>query len=512
MERTLSTLPLAGGYIGIERETLRTNPDASLATTPHPSALGSVLTHPNLTIDYAESLLELVTNAHQSAQATYQELYALHQYTAQHIGNERLWPASMPCVLPEESTIEIGQFGQSNSGKIRQLYRVGLGHRYGKAMQMIAGIHFNYSPPDALFDALAEHDGQENTQAYRNQRYMGMLRSLQRHSWLICYLFGASPAVDESFAPAQQVLNPMAKRTLGWQQATSLRMSKLGYQNKVDFTVSFNKLDDYLRDLATAVLTPTPAFEYLGLYDEKGQRQQISANLLQIANEYYTAARPKQGQKPGELPIVALNSRGIAYIELRITDINPFEPCGISLAQMQFLEVFMLWALLYPEADFTHTDYNDIHHNRLRTACCGLGDIELAHQGKMRQIASLARQLLAEMQPIAHVLGAEHSTAITTLDTQIQDKQLLAHQVHAQIRQSSHIDWAMALSDVHLPALHAPLDAQLKQQLDQLRDKSLQAFAEIESAAVNQMPFETFLNAYFNPLKALYNKRYDDAP
>lgn len=382
-----SQLPLSGGYIGIERETLRCDQNAMLANTPHPNQLGNVYTHPNITIDYAESLLELVTDAHLSPSAVYAQLLHLHQYTAQHLeNNQQLWAASMPCRLPEKSEeIEIGYFGQSNGGKIKRLYRLGLSHRYGRSMQMIAGVHFNYSPPEALWEALAASEYSRVDQAYKNRRYMGMLRNLQRYGWLICHLFGASPAVDKSFSPAHGVLQSFSKETLGWKNATSLRMSQLGYQNKVDFTVSFNRLEDYLSDLAEAVLTPAPAYEYLGLKDAQGEYQQISTHILQIANEYYTAARPKQPIKKGELPVIALKGRGIAYVELRLLDNNPYDPCGISLAQIHFLETFLLWALLTPAAEFTHRDYNELNHNRLRTACCGLnGQQILYHQGEER--------------------------------------------------------------------------------------------------------------------------------
>lgn len=353
----IATLPLAGGRIGIERETLRTTASADLATTRHPHTLGNVYTHPNITIDYAEALIELVTDTHHTPAAVYQQLLDLHRYTAQNIGTEKLWSVSMPCRLPNDpNDIEIGHFGNSNGGKIKRLYRIGLSHRYGRPMQMIAGVHFNYSPPNEIWKPLAAETNENPTQAYKNRRYMSMLRNLQRHGWLICHLFGASTATDTSFHPAHGVLTPFTHQTLGWHNATSLRMSSLGYQNKVDFTVSFNHLDQYIYDLASAVTTPAPAYEYLGLKDKNGDYQQINTHILQIANEYYTAARPKQPPQKGELPLPALAERGIAYIELRLLDTNPYDPCGISLEQIYFLETYLLWALITPATEFTHRD------------------------------------------------------------------------------------------------------------------------------------------------------------
>lgn len=507
-------LPLTGGLIGIEREALRTTADARLAPTPHPRTLGSSFTHPNITIDYAETLIELVGSARPSAQAAYAELLDLHRFTVQNIGGEHLWPMSMPCILPEdENDIAIGYFGTSNSGKIKRLYREGLSHRYGRPMQMISGIHFNYSPPDALFDHLAGQDGSSNTIHYRNHRYMGMLRTVQRLSWLICYLYGASPVAHQSFKPGRGILHPQGNETLGWQHATSLRMSQLGYQNKSGFTVSYNDLDAYTRDLTAAVLTPSPAFEYLGLKNEDGSHKQISIHILQIENEYYTAARPKQLMKRGELPAVALSERGIAYVELRLLDVNPYDPCGISLAQMHVLETFLLFALLHPSPTFTHRDFNEMNSNRLLAACCGLSpDIRLADQGKNRPAQEWALAILRAMQSIADQLGQTHQKHLEETIAAVENAELpLARRVFADLRSQSFLELGQHLAQTHRQTLLAPLSLQSQTRLDALRDESLARYSDIEAGAATQTPFETYLAQYFEPLKALHHRMSENS-
>jgi len=52
---------LQGGLVGLEKESMRVGPDGSIAQTPHPAALGSALTHPFITTDYSEALLEFIT-------------------------------------------------------------------------------------------------------------------------------------------------------------------------------------------------------------------------------------------------------------------------------------------------------------------------------------------------------------------------------------------------------------------------------------------------------------------
>lgn len=504
----IETLPLSGGNIGIERESLRTTADGHLARTRHPEALGNVYTHPNITIDYGEALLELVTDPHQSPKAVYQQLLELHQFSAQNIGEERMWAASMPCRLPDNPEhIEIGYFGQSNGAKLKRLYRVGLSYRYGRTMQMIAGVHFNYSPPESLWAALAEQEGVEPTDTWRNERYMGMIRNIQRHGWLICHLFGTAPACDQSFQPAQNVLDRLHEQSFTWKNATTLRMSQLGYQNKVDFSVSFNHLNEYVRDLGAAVLTPAPVYEYLGLRGPAGSYRQISTNILQIANEYYSGARPKQVMKKGELPISALSARGIAYVELRLLDNNPYDPAGISLEQIHFLESFMLWCLLKDSPAFTTADYNEANHNRLRTACLGLSEgFSLFKNGRSISAQDWANDILHEILPITERLdqSSDNSGYREAVQSQIRansgETLRLPQRVQAEMAEQEFLPWAMALTAQHLETLKQPLPQDVQAKLEAQSQQSLQEFAEIEAKAADEIPFDDYLANYFNPL------------
>ena len=503
----MQDLTLAHGNLGIERETLRSNPDATLATTPHPTALGSAYTHANITTDYAETLLELVTDPHPTPDAAYAQLLALHRYCAQNIGAETLWPGSMPCILPENSDdIAIGYYGTSNGGKMRRLYREGLGHRYGKTMQMIAGIHYNYSPPAALWTQLAARDGETADQDYINRRYMGALRAINRHAWLINYLYGASPAVHDSFSPARAVLDTLAPHTLGWTGATSLRMSDLGYQNKTPFTISFNDLTTYTRDLASAVTTPAPRFEHLGLYNPDGSRKQISTHILQIANEYYTAARPKQPIKNNELPTLALARRGIAYLELRLLDCNPEDPCGVSLDQLRILEAFMLWVILNPDAPQNHSARDENAHNRLRTACCGLGEhFTLKQNQRDRPVQDAALELLHALEPVAARLDEERGesatrAALAALIKEVEARRHLPYRAQAG-NHAGFLDYHLGWRERHRATLHEPIAADIEEALKKQAAASLERQKEKE--AEPQPDFETYLQNHFAPLQEL---------
>ncbi|HEX4975680.1 MAG TPA: glutamate--cysteine ligase, partial [Pseudomonadales bacterium] len=181
---------------GIEKESLRVTPEGRLAQTPHSKRLGSALTNPAITTDYSEALLEFITPAFPSVDETLAYLKKTHVFTYQNIENELLWVNSMPCIMGDDDGIPIAQYGTSNSGRMKTVYRNGLGYRYGRRMQTIAGIHYNFSFPDEFWQAFQVNE--QNTQTLRDfasSSYFALIRNFQRFSPLLIYLFGASPAV-----------------------------------------------------------------------------------------------------------------------------------------------------------------------------------------------------------------------------------------------------------------------------------------------------------------------------
>ncbi len=396
------------GRRGIEKEGLRyTNLDR-LSEKPHPKTLGSTLTHTEITTDYAESLLEIVTPAFRNSRDTQAHLCYLHRVLAQD-SDEYMLNGSMPAYIENTEVVQIGEYGQSNAGKMRHLYRKGLALRYGKAMQLIAGMHFNYSICNQLFRYYAEVLGREFNQTFIDERYMNLVRNIRKYAWLTAYLFGHSPAVDKSFFHGQpHKLQPFDEETLYLPYATSLRMSDIGYQNKTGHLVSANTLSKYVQDLKTAVLTPSEIYQAYGLKDSNGNYQQINTNLLQIENEYYTVARPKQLMASGESPVKALAERGVAYVELRTLDINCFERTGISQAQLDFLELFMLFCLFTDAPELSQQAEEEAKQNMAKTACCGRDPgLTLENDGSKTTIPEWGEQLLNAMRPIAEMMDSE---------------------------------------------------------------------------------------------------------
>jgi glutamate--cysteine ligase len=396
------------GRKGLEKEALRVTPAGRIAHTPHPRALGSALTHPGITTDYSEALIELVTPPCVEAHATLDALDELHAFVHRHLGSERLWATSMPCIVEGDADVPVAYYGRSNSGTMRRVYRIGLGHRYGRTMQTIAGVHYNYSAPDAFWPLLEQSGardarGQDAVSAHN----LALVRNFRRAGWLTLYLHGASPAVCPSFVRKRPAgLEPFGEHTLVGPHATSLRMSDLGYKNSVQarLSVSANSLDEYIDNLTGAITTPWPAYEKIGVRVD-GEYRQLNANLLQIENEYYSLVRPKRRTRPCERPTHALRRGGVQYVEMRSLDVDPFEPRGIGIGAMYLLEALALWCLLHDSPPIDAAEQAEIDHNQQEVARYGRRPgCTLRRRGRTIALADWAREICDELGEIAQLL------------------------------------------------------------------------------------------------------------
>ena len=425
---------LGQGLRGIERETLRIDRQGQLARTPHPVQLGSALTHSQITTDYAEALLEFITPAEHDIGLALHRLDAIHRFAYSKLGDEMLWSESMPGELPSEEDIEIAWYGKSNIGMLKHVYRRGLALRYGKAMQCIAGIHYNFSLPEALWSLLqADEDDQRSPQDYQSWRYIALIRNFRRYSWLLMYLFGASPALDASFMRGRaHQLQQLDDDTLYLPWATSLRMSDLGYQSNAQagLTPCYDDLPSYTSSLHNAVSTPYPEYAALGTKDADGRWQQLNTNILQIENEYYSNIRPKRVTATGERPLHALRSRGIQYIEVRCLDINPFLPLGIDVCEARFLDAFLLFCALQQSPCLVEGECRASNDNFLKVVKEGRRPgLELHRGGEHVTLQAWARELIDEIGKVAAVLdqshgGEQHALAVAAQQAKIADSSL----------------------------------------------------------------------------------------
>ena len=478
---------------GIEKESLRARPDGALALTPHPAPLGSALTHPSITTDFSESQLELITGVHGDADACLQELTEIHQVVARAIGDEVLWASSMPCNLPADEAIPIGRYGTSNVGRAKTMYRMGLSYRYGRRMQTISGIHYNFSVPGA-----------------GNEGYFALIRNFRRISWLPLYLFGASPAVCTSFVEGRpHELKELAPGTLYLPHATSLRMGRLGYQSDAqsNLVVSANSLTSYAASLQVALTVPYAPYERIGIRDKDSYRQ-LSTSLLQIENEFYSPIRPKRRIKPGERPLHALRERGVEYVEVRLMDLDPFNPVGINAQTMRFLDILLLYCLLEDSPPDSPLELMAMARNKLRGAQEGRKPgLLLERRGEQVTLVDWANDILAACEPIAERLdevrrGAAYRDALASSSNFVNNPESVpsARVLHAMARNhgNSHVRFTLAESLSHRATLLGiPLKADVEERFARLAAESIDKQKKIEAS--DRVDFETYRQRYLNP-------------
>lgn len=500
-----------GRLLGLEREALRVAPEGYISQAPHPRMLGSALTHPYITTDYSEALLEFITPPLPTAVEALNFLDEAHRFVYRHIGDELLWAASMPCILAGEASVPIADYGRSNLGRMKHVYRCGLAWRYGRIMQVIAGIHFNFSLPDAFWAAFQEREKDRRPlRDFRSEAYFGLIRNLQRFGWLLLYLFGASPAVCKSFLDGKSTpLEEYDDHTCYGPYATSLRMSNIGYTNRTEkksgVNVCYNSLDEYIASLAQATVTPWPPYEKIGVKVGDEYRQ-LNANVLQIENEYYTSMRPKQPPQGNEKPTMALKRDGVRYVELRSVDINPLDPLGVNAVQLRFLEAFLLFCLLEESPPLDAEERRMIDDNQMATALNGR-DPALRLERRREPALPLrewAAEILGRLQPICELLdggdgGRSYAAALAEQQAALADPDRTpSARMLAEMRAGGEnfFRCAKRLSEDHRRYFDArPLAEERVQFFAGAAERSWRTQREIEAA--DDKPFDDFLADYF---------------
>ncbi|HTQ78056.1 MAG TPA: glutamate--cysteine ligase [Burkholderiales bacterium] len=494
MSRSFSAAALQGMLRGIEKESLRVRPDGALAATPHPRALGSALTHPHITTDFSESQLELITGAHPSVEACLGELRDIHQVVYGAIGDEILWTSSMPCWLPADDAIPIGRYGTSNIGRAKNVYRHGLSWRYGRRMQAISGIHYNWSLP-----------------GLSNDDYFGLIRNFRRHAWLLFYLIGASPAVCSSFvAGRKHQLQKLSDSILYLPHATTLRMGRLGYQSEAQASihVSFNDLESYGHALEGAMTRDWPDYVKVGVQGPDGEYRQLSTALLQIENEFYGKIRPKRRIRSGERPLHALRERGVEYVEVRLVDLDPFAAIGITPATCKLIDAFLLYCLAEDSPPDTPAEVAEIAQNQECSAQRGREPgLKLMRNGRQAAFAGWGAEILEGCAPFARQLdeaigGGAYREAHAAAAAMLEDPSLTPSArvlaAMAKDHANSYTSFALAQSRRHAQEIRGlALPSGTKDRFRRMAEESLQLQARMESQ--DKVPFEAWRRHYLSP-------------
>jgi len=498
---------------GIERETLRYHSDGRLAHTPHPKGLGSALTNGLITTDFSESLLEFITPVNYSVTTLLDQLTDIHHYTQKKLGEERLWPMSMPCYVGDENDIPLAQYGTSNSGRMKTLYREGLKRRYGSLMQIISGVHFNFSFPESFWDALYGKQDHHQRQETKSAAYFGVIRNYYRFGWLIPYFFGASPAICSSFLQGKESKLSFENigKTLYLPYSTSLRLSDLGYTNKAQsaLKISSNSLEQYLDGLSAAIRTPSDEFAKIGVKVNDEYRQ-LNSNVLQIENELYAPIRPKRVTRQGEKPSEALARSGVEYIEVRSLDVNPFSPVGIDETQVKFIDLFLVWAALTDSDPMSDCELECWRENWEKVILEGRKpglDLQIGCNGEELKLTEWADRVFSQLRDVAevmdHSIGTDDYKKVVsklsewihhpekTISAQMLDKIIEEGGIGAvgQLLNQSHAEFHRQYNYHHYSEHQFDIEAM----------KSLQYQIQLEAS--DSMDFDSFIKQYFDYLQ-----------
>ena len=502
---------LARSKIGLEKESLRVLPEGGISQTSHPVSLGSPLKNPQITTDFSEALIELVTPPCDSVTEVIQSLDDIQNFVYRNLDNEILWATSMPCVVAGETSIPLAKYGSSNAAKMKTAYRRGLGLRYGRSMQVIAGVHFNYSYSEGFwrqYQSLLNNT--DDKQQFISEQYMGLIRNLLRYGWVVPYFFGASPAICKSFLNGVETkLQEFNTGTYYEPFATSLRLGDIGYQNNKEeaagIKACYDSLDAYVDSMECAINTPYKGYEEIGIKVD-GEYQQLNSNILQIENEYYSSVRPKQILQGNEKPSTALKKRGIEYVELRSLDVNAFDPHGINSEQLHFLEVFMLFCLLQDSPELSKSEVKAIDENLLLVAHQGRKpDLDLCRGEEEISLQDWASELCNRMKGVASLLDrANHCenyfSSVKSQIASIFDPELTpSARMIAEMKDNDmgFFHHAQRMSKRHYQYYkNQPLSEEKIHFFEELARQSLQEQKKAEEQ--DSISFDEFLENYFN--------------
>lgn len=332
------------GNFGIEKENVRIDYQGKMAKTPHPGILGDKFVHPYITTDFSESQVEMITPPLSSIPEVHGFLETLHDVISENLENELLWPQSLPPLLPREQEIPIAQFGQAGSHK--EKYREELALRYGRERQMLSGIHFNFSLNDRLEKKLKKAcKWEKDSEHFREELYLKMIRNFMRHRWLLVWLFGGSPIADPSLKMKSLVSGH--KKKADCKGAVSIRTSSVGYRNAEEFYVDFNSIESYYQSIQNL----------------------IHSKKIVAEEELYLPIRLKFDEAKEK----------VSHVEVRILDLDPFEKAGITKRRLYFMHIFLLYCLFADEEETYNEEIQKrASQNHDRVACNGLNsDLKL---------------------------------------------------------------------------------------------------------------------------------------
>ncbi|WP_239253723.1 bifunctional glutamate--cysteine ligase GshA/glutathione synthetase GshB [Listeria ilorinensis] len=413
---------LFSGHFGLEKENLRVTPDGKLALTPHPAAFGAKEDNPYIKTDFSESQVEMITPVCNSIDEVFDFVKNLQDIVSLELSDgELLWPNSNPALLPKEEEIPIAVYRTPDHPN--RLYREHLAREYGKKIQLLSGIHYNFSFSEKLLTGLYEeyHMEQETMADFRNRMYVKTAKYFMKNRWLLVYLTGAGSIYPTGYTttPAEKTL---ADGVTWMENGTSLRNSSYGYKNKTPLHIDYNSFDSYIQTIG----------------------EHITEGKINSMREFYNPIRLKNSHTDQSLDSLAKN--GVEYLEIRSLDLNPLEPNGISKETLRFVHLLLITGLLSADTELCHNSQTISDRNEEQIALYGLSQPSIIEcDGSEKSFVEAAFAELDKMQQLVETFAHDRELLLKTIHeqrTRILDPQkTIAWQMLERVKQMGYLNY-----------------------------------------------------------------------
>ncbi|MCS5422092.1 MULTISPECIES: bifunctional glutamate--cysteine ligase GshA/glutathione synthetase GshB [Psychrilyobacter] len=413
---------------GIEKENVRVDSSGHLAMTKHPEIFGDKLKNPYITTDFSESQVEMITPSMDTVEETYNFLESLHDMVSLELKEEYLWPQSTPPSLPAEEDIPVSIFEETCEGNRAQKYRDYLSKKYGKQKQLLSGIHYNFSFKDEFLYLLHKESKTSDFKLFKDEIYLKISRNFFKYRWILIYLFGANPSIHGTYSrKCVDMLDEVAPDSFSYTSGNSFRNGMCGYKNKEVFNISYNSRAEYVKDI----------------------KKLISQEKLINEKEYYSPIRLKAKDNTNLLK--SIEEDGIEYLEVRLLDLNPMIKTGISIDQLYFVHLFLLFCLFTDEDSLTEKEIWEGNKNHELVAHYGRKtDLELFNQGEFKFLKDLGLDIISKMEKIVEDLGISDLNYINTLREAVESfydtDLLISSKIESGIREEGFIDFNLNLA------------------------------------------------------------------
>ncbi len=426
LKNLFSKEEILSGNFGIEREGLRVDKNGILSTEDHPEVFGEKLKNPYITTDFSESQLELITPVLKSNKELYSFLSNLYNIVSQEIGDEYIWSQSMPCIIPNDEHINIAKYGSSLEEKEARAYREKLSKKYGKKKQLICGIHYNFSFNENIIKSLYDnYNNNLDYKLFKDSIYLKVTRNYIRYNWLIVYLLGATSVLHKSYIDkCSEKNNELDKDVFSNEGVISYRNSECcGYKNIVQLYPNYSSVEAYVESI----------------------KDFVSDNLIESHKELYSSIRLKAKDNINLLD--SLLKDGINYLEYRSIDINPFDKGGISLEDLDFLQLFNIFLLVKEEEDYINWQ-EEAYENEKNIAAFGAGNVELIKNGKVTNKEEWAIEILNEIKNINNELNLGKEEVINNMISKVKDNKLTyAYRIKEKVKNEGYVEGFISLCE-----------------------------------------------------------------